>query len=215
MQNDLNKQMSRYGVKIIGANIPDVQLPDQYRENLATKERLAKELTAYEKEWDLTRKRRTDTILMEIERAKKERDGKIIAVKEAVNKAKEDVAQMLQKRQANAEKIRLEIEAEGRADLKAAENEAKALSSLGKSYQDNRAVLQYQLERRRLAVAQKLLESVPRPLLVNSQGEEGSALSTLLLAQVLPDMMQQRQGNGHHLSQVDRNLLRQLQNADG
>jgi hypothetical protein len=86
MQTYLNRQMERYGVRIIGANIPDVQLPDQYRENLATRERIAKELSAYEKEWELMRKRRTDTTLMEIERAKKERDEKIIAVKESLNK---------------------------------------------------------------------------------------------------------------------------------
>ncbi|MDX1522627.1 MAG: SPFH domain-containing protein, partial [Anaerolineae bacterium] len=57
MQNYLNRQMERYGVRIIGANIPDVQLPDQYREDLATRERVSKELTAYEKEWDLIQKR--------------------------------------------------------------------------------------------------------------------------------------------------------------
>ncbi len=192
MQTYLNRQMERYGVRIIGANIPDVQLPDQYRENLATRERVAKEQVAYEKEWDLMRKRRTDTILMEIERAKKERDEKIIAVRESLNKAREEVAQMLQEREAEAEKIRLDIEAKGRANLKAAENEARALVSLGKSYQDNQAVLHYELEMRGLQVAEDLLQHAPRPLLVNSRGDgEGSALSTLLLAQLLPDIMKQ------------------------
>lgn len=190
MQEYLNRQMERYGVRIIGSNIPDVQLPEQYRENLATRERVAKELVAYEKEWDLVRKRRTDAILMEIERAKKERDEKIIAVKEALNRARQEVAQMLQERETEAEKIRLQIEATGRAELKAAENEARALISLGQSYQDNQAVLQYQLEMKGLAVAEKLLKNAPRPLLVNSQGEAGSSpLSTLLLAQILPEMM--------------------------
>jgi len=190
MQTYLNRQMERYGVRILGANIPDVQLPDQYRENLATRERIAKEQIAYEKEWELIQKRRTDTILMEIERAKKERDEKIIAVRESLNKAREEVALMLQEKEAEAEKIRLEIEAEGRANLKAAENEARALVSLGKSYQDNQAVLHYQLEVQRLQVAEKLLQQAPRPVMLNSQGEEGSgsALSTLLLAQILPEM---------------------------
>jgi len=208
MQVALNNQMRRYGVKIIGANIPDVQLPDQYRENLATKERVAKELDAYEKEWDLTRKRRSDAIKMQIERAKKERDEKLIAVKEAINKAREDVAQMLQKRQADAEKIRLEIEAEGQADLKSAENEARALASLGKSYRDNKAVLHYELELRRLEVAEHLLQRVPRPLVINSQAEEGSALSTLLLAKLLPDLVNDTRhtSNGHNtLSQLSVN----------
>ena len=195
MQVYLNRQMERYGVRIIGANIPDVQLPDQYRENLATRERVAKELVAYEKEWELIRKRRTDTILMEIERAKKERDEKIIAVKESLNKAREEVAQMLQEREAEAEKIRLDIEAEGEAELKSAENEARALSSLGQAYQDNQAILQYQLRLRGLQVAEQLLQKAPRPVMVNSQSQEGSALSTLLLAQILPDIMKQA-GNG-------------------
>jgi regulator of protease activity HflC (stomatin/prohibitin superfamily) len=197
MQAYLNKQMQRYGVQITGANIPDVQLPDQYRQNLATRERIAKELVAYEKEWELIRKRRTDALLMEIERAKKERDEKLIAVKEALNKAREDVAQMLQERETDAEKIRLEIEAKGRAELKSAENEARALRRLGESYKDNQAVLRYELALRRLEVAEKLLQQAPRPIMVNSQSEDGSALTTLLLAHILPDVMSQNgKGNG-------------------
>lgn len=191
MQTYLNKQMERYGVRIIGANIPDVQLPNQYREDLATRERVSKELAAYEKEWELTKKRRTDTILMEIERAKKERAEKIIAVKESLNKAREQVAKMLQEREAEAEKIRLDIEAKGRANLTSAENEARALTSLGKAYQDNQAVLQYELQMQGLDVAEKLLKQAPRPVLVNSQSAEGSALSTLLMAQILPNIMKQ------------------------
>ncbi len=200
MQEYLNRQMERYGVSILGANIPDVQLPDQYRENLATRERVSKEQVAYEKEWELIRKRRNDTILMEIERAKKERDEKIIAVKEALNKARQEVAQMLQEKETDAEKIRLEIEAAGRAELKAAENEARALKSLGQSYHDNQAVLKYQLELKGLQVAGELLQSAPRPLLVNSQGDSGSsALSTLVLAQILPELLDKQSGkNGGH-----------------
>lgn len=190
MREMLNKLMERYGVRIIGANIPDVQLPDQYRQHLATRERVAKELVSYEKEWDLKRKREKDTILMEIERAKKERDAKAIAVQEAGNKAREGVAQMLQEQEAKAEKIRLDIEAEGQANLKAAENEARALVSLGKSYQDNRAMLQYELGMRGLDVAERLMKQAPRPILVNTREEGGSALSTLLMAQLLPRLMQ-------------------------
>ena len=40
----LNHQLQRYGVRITGSNIPDVQLPDQYQQHLATRERVAKEL---------------------------------------------------------------------------------------------------------------------------------------------------------------------------
>ena len=197
MQALLNRQLEAYGVRIVGANIPDVQLPDQYQENLATRERVAKELVAYEKEWELIKKQRTDSILLEIERAKKIQDAKKVEVKEATNKAREDVAQMLQERETEAEKIRLEIEAKGQATLKAAENEARALNRLGKSYQDNWAVLQYELALHRLQVAEVLASEAPRPVLVHSDGNgEQSALSTLMMAQLLPQMMggqQQRQ----------------------
>jgi regulator of protease activity HflC (stomatin/prohibitin superfamily) len=193
-QKLLNRQLERYGVRIVGANIPDVQLPDQYQQNLATRERVAKELGAYEKEWELIKKQRTDTILLEIERAKKIRDAKMIEVKEAINKAREDVAQMLQERETEAEKIRLEIEARGQATLKSAENEARALNRLGQSYKDNWAVLQYELALHRLQVAERLASEAPRPVLVHSDGSgEQSALSTLMLAQLLPQMMGPRQ----------------------
>lgn len=189
MQRYLNRQMDRYGVTITGANIPDVQLPDQYQQDLATRERVEKEMAAYEKEWELTRKQRTDALLMEIERAKKERDARLIEVRAAVNKAREDVAQMLQEMETDAQKIRLEIEAEGRAELKSAENQARALKHLGRSYKENRAVLKYELAQRRLSVAEKLMRSAPRPILVNGDGEDRSALSTLLLARLLPTII--------------------------
>ncbi|MCP4358857.1 MAG: SPFH domain-containing protein [Chloroflexi bacterium] len=191
MQETLNRQLGRYGVRITGANIPDVQLPQQYQDNLSTREKVSKELAAYEKEWELIRKRRNDALLLEIERAKKERAAKLIAVQEAINKAREDVAQMLQKKEAQAEKIRLEIEAEGRAKLKSAENEARALHRLGRSYKDNQAVLQYQLAVRRLDVAERLVQEAPRPIIVNhSPKSDDPTLSTLLLANLLPEVME-------------------------
>ncbi|MCG8350489.1 MAG: SPFH domain-containing protein [Chloroflexales bacterium] len=189
MQVYLNRQMEQYGVRIIGANIPDVQLPDQYQQHLATREQVAKELAAYEREWELVRRQRIDSLLMEIERTKKERDARLIEVRAAVNKAREDVARMLQERETEAQKIRWEIEAKGRAELKAAENEAKALRHLGKSYQDNRAVLQYELALRRLQVAEKLMLHVPRPVLLRSDSGDQSALATLVLAQMLPTII--------------------------
>jgi regulator of protease activity HflC (stomatin/prohibitin superfamily) len=189
MQVYLNRQMEQYGVRIIGANIPDVQLPDQYQQHLATREQVAKELAAYEREWELVRRQRIDALLMEIERTKKERDARLIEVRAAVNKAREDVARMLQERETEAQKIRWEIEAKGRAELKAAENEAKALRHLGKAYQDNRAVLQYELALRRLQVAEKLMLHVPRPVLLRGDSGDQSALSTLVLAQLLPTLI--------------------------
>ncbi|MER7500227.1 SPFH domain-containing protein [Nonomuraea pusilla] len=186
MQDALNRQLGRYGVRVTGANIPDVQLPDQYQQHLATREKVAKELSAYEREWELTRKRRIDTLLMEIERSKKTRDARVVEVKAAYNKARKDVARMLEEQETEAQRVRWEIEARGRAELTAAENEAKALRRLAESYRDNRAVLRYELARRRLDVGARLAEQAPQPLVVRTREGGDSALSTLLLAQLLP-----------------------------
>ncbi|MEV4354697.1 SPFH domain-containing protein [Nonomuraea sp. NPDC004186] len=197
MQEALNRQLGRYGVRITGANIPDVQLPDQYQQHLATREKVAKELSAYEREWELTRKRRIDTLLMEIERSKKTRDARVVEVKAAHNTARKDVARMLEEQETEAQRVTWEIEARGRAELTAAENEAKALRRLAESYRDNRAVLQYELARRRLDVGAKLAENAPQPLVVRTQqGQSDSALSTLLLAQLLPRISGTGQVNG-------------------
>lgn len=189
MQTTLNRLLARYGVRITGANIPDVQLSDQYQEHLATRERVSKELDAYAREWELTRKQRTDNLLMEIERAKKVRDARLVEVRSAINKAREDVAQMLQQKETEAQRIRWEIEARGRATLKEAENEARGLQHLGRSYRDNQAVLKYELERRKLQVAERLMRHAPRPLLMRGESGEQSALSTLMLAQMLPQLI--------------------------
>ncbi len=190
MQAVLNRQMKRYGVQIIGANIPDVQLPDQYQQHLATREQVSKELAAYEREWELIRKQRIDTSLMEIERAKKVRDAKLVEVKTALNQAREGVARLLQEKETEAQKVRLEIEARGRAALKSAENEAKALRHLGQTYRDNWAMLQYELALRRLDVSEKLVRHAPRPFLLKSEGgSEQSTLSMLVLAQLLPGIL--------------------------
>jgi regulator of protease activity HflC (stomatin/prohibitin superfamily) len=195
MQNALNRQLGRYGVRITGANIPDVQLPDTYQQHMSTREKVAKELAAYEREWELTRKRRIDTLLMEIERAKKTRDARIVEVKAAHNTARKDVARMLEEHETEAQRVRWEIEARGRAELTSAENEAKALRRLADSYRDNRAVLQYELARRRLDVGAKLAEHAPQPVVVRTGSGAGdsTALSTLLLAQLLPQLAA---GNG-------------------
>lgn len=198
MQDLLNRQLTPYGVQIIGCNIPDVQLPEEYREHLATRERVSKERAAYEKEWELARKRRVDTLLMEIERSKKIRDAKIVEVNAALNKARQDVAQMLEERETEAQKIRYEIETRARTNLVSAQGEAKAREQLATAYKDNRAVLAYELARRRLDVGALLAEAAPRPVIVktdSSGGADSSALSTLLLAQLLPGLGEQyRQG---------------------
>ena len=189
MQDYLNRQLERYGVRILGANIPDVQLPDQYQQHLATRERVAKELAAYEREWELTRKRRIDRLLMEIERSKKERDARLIEVKEARNKARQDVARMLEEKETEAQRVRLEIETRGRATLTEAENEATALRRLGQSHRDNQAMVQYELALRRVEVGERLVQHAPRPLLVRGDGGESTPLSMLLLARMLPQLV--------------------------
>ncbi|MDP9861961.1 MULTISPECIES: SPFH domain-containing protein [Streptosporangium] len=204
MQELLTRQLGRYGVRITGANIPDVQLPDQYQQHLATREKVAKELSAFEREWELTRKRRIDTLLMEIERAKKTRDARIVEVRAAANTARKDVARMLEEHETEAQRVRWEIEAKGRAQLTSAENEAKGLRRLADAYRDNRAVLQYELARRRLDVGAKLAEQAPRPVVVRTDGASGdsSALSTMLLAQILPQL---GRGNGQVKPAVEPN----------
>lgn len=202
MQELLNRQLTRYGVQIMGCNIPDVQLPDQYREHLSTRERVAKELSAYEKEWELTRKRRVDTLLMEIERSKKVRDAKIVEVNAALNMARSDVAQMLEERETEAQQVTYQIETRARTNLVAAQGEAKAQEQLATAYRDNRAVLGYELARRSLDVGARLAESAPRPVIVHTDGQGGdtSALSTLLMAQLLPQLSQ----HGHNAQPVRR-----------
>lgn len=196
MRDNLNRQLERYGVRILGANIPDVQLPDQYQQHLATRERVSKELAAYEREWELVRKQRIDALLMEIERAKKERDARLVEVNAARNKARQDVARMLEERETEAQKVRMEIETKGRTALIEAENEARALSHLGQAYRDNRAVLQYELARKRVEVGERLMRHAPRPFIVQGAGGEQSALSTLLLARMLPQMESGGNGGG-------------------
>ncbi|WP_326796895.1 SPFH domain-containing protein [Streptomyces sp. NBC_01808] len=191
MQDLLNRQLARYGVRITGANIPDVQLPAQYQQHLATRERVAKERTAYEQEWGLTRKRRIDNLQMDIERAKKARDARFVEVKAALNRAREEVARLLEQQETEAQKVRFEIETRGRSGLIAAENEAKAQRRLAQAYRDNRAVLQYELARRRLEVGAVLAGSAPQPTVIRTDGGggggvDGTALSTLLTAQLLP-----------------------------
>jgi regulator of protease activity HflC (stomatin/prohibitin superfamily) len=189
MQDLLNRQLDRYGVRITGCNIPDVQLPAQYQQHLATRERVAKESAAYEQEWGLTRKRRIDQLQMDIERAKKVRDARIVEVKASLNKAREQVAQLLEEQETNAQRVRFEIETRGRSGLIAAENEAKAQRRLAQAYRDNRAVLQYELALRRLEVGAELAGQAPQPVVVRTDGDGGadtSALATLLAAQLLP-----------------------------
>ena len=139
------------------------------------------------------RKRRKDSLELEIEKAIKERDARRVQVNEAVNKARQDVALMLQEKEAEALKIRLDIEAAGKARLASAENEALALQRLGEAYRDNRAILHYELEMQRLDVAGELMHNAPRPLVVTSPegGGGNSALNTLVLAQFLPEAIKE------------------------
>ena len=216
MQELLNHQLTRYGVQIMGCNIPDVQLPDQYREHLATRERVAKELIAYEKEWELTRKRQIDGLLMEIERSKKVRDARVVEVQASLNKARKDVAQMLEERETEAQQVRYEIETRARTKLVAAQGEAKAQEQLATAYRDNRAVLGYELARRRLDVGTTLAENAPRPIVVNTDAAAGdsSALSTLLMAQLLPQVQAEASRQHGASGQSSASIEQATQNAE-
>ena len=75
------------------------------------------------------------------------------------------------------------------AALLEAENEATALRHLGEPHRDNRAVVQYELARRRVRVGEQLAQHAPRPVLVRGEASgEQSALCTLILARLLPDL---------------------------
>jgi hypothetical protein len=95
---------------------------------------------------------------------------------------------MLEEKETEAQRVRLEIETRGRAALLEAENEATALRHLGQAHRDNRAVVRYELARRRIEVGEQLARSAPRPVLVGGEGGDSSALSTLVLAQLLPQL---------------------------
>lgn len=216
MQEYLNRQLESYGVRILGSNIPDVQLPDQYQQHLATREQIAKETAAYEREWDLTRKRRINTHLMDMEKSKKERDARLIEVEEARNKARQDVARTLEEKETEAQRVRMEIETRGRNALTEAENEAKALERLGQSHRDNRAMVQYELARRRIEVGEQLMQQAPRPMLVRGEGGEQSALSTMILARLLPQLTSDGSGGDGSAQQLAEGLEERLrQSTDG
>ncbi|HYQ82973.1 MAG TPA: hypothetical protein VEP28_03020, partial [Rubrobacter sp.] len=72
--------------------------------------------------------------------------------------------------------------------LTEAENEATALHHLGQAHRDNRAVVSYELARRRVEVGERLMRRAPRPVLIRGEGGEQSALSTLILARLLPQL---------------------------
>lgn len=194
MQDALNKQLRRYGVRITGANIPDVQLPDQYQADLAMREQVAKEQAAYTREWQLRRRQQIDAMDIEIVRAEKLRAAKQVEVNTAINKAREAVARTIQERQAQAERVKLDVESEARASLTEAEHEARGMQQLAEAYADNQVVLDFELALDELRVAETLVNRAPRPVLVRLQGDnQSSPLAQLVLAQLLPRMLPNQQ----------------------
>ncbi|MBO3736936.1 hypothetical protein [Actinoplanes flavus] len=134
---------------------------------------------------------------MDIERAKKVRDARIVEVKAALNKAREQVAQLLEKQETDAQRVRFEIETRGRSGLIAAENEAKAQRRLAQAYRDNRAVLQYELALRRLEVGAELAGQAPQPVVIRTDGgSDNGALATLIAAQLLPRSISSTESHG-------------------
>src|SRR5699024_7349482 len=113
-----------------------------------------------------------------------------------LNEARKNVAQMLEEQETEAQKVKWQIETKGRTNLVAAQGEARAQEQLATSYRDNRAVLGYELARRRLEVGAGLTAQAPRPVIVHSDGTgaDTSALSTLLLAQLMPGTQGRKRG---------------------
>lgn len=49
-------------------------------------------------------------------------------------------------------------------------------------------MVQYELARRRVEVGERLMQRAPRPFLIRGENSENSVLSTLVMAQLLPQM---------------------------
>lgn len=71
---------------------------------------------------------------------------------------------------------------------------APSQSHVEQSYQDNRAVLQYELVRRRLQVAETLMKRAPHPIVIRGDGGDTSALTTLITARLLPKLTETADG---------------------
>jgi hypothetical protein len=117
---------------------------------------------------------------------------------------------MLEEKETEAQRVRLGIETCGRAALTEVENEATVLRHLGQAHRDNRAVVRYELARRRVEVGEKLMRRAPRPFLIRGEGGEQSALPTLLLARLLPQPTQ----NGNTVGDAHE-VLRDLGDGEG
>jgi hypothetical protein len=137
-------------------------------------------MSAYEREWELTRKRRIDTLLMEIER------------EERARRSPRRGARGTQPRPAGRSEDagREGDRGPARAPRDRDPRPRGALRHLGQAHRDNRAVVQYELARRRIEVGERLIRYAPRPVLVSGDEGESSALSTLLLARILPQLVE-------------------------
>ena len=121
---------------------------------------------------------------------------------------------MLEEQETEAQRVRLEIETRGRAALTEAENEATALHHLGQAHRDNRAVVGYELARRRVEVGEKLMQQAPRPVLIRGEGGEQSALSTLILARLLPQLTEDS-ATVQNAGETLRETVRELGDGEG
>jgi hypothetical protein len=59
-------------------------------------------------------------------------------------------------------------------------------------------VVHYELARRRIEVGELLVRHAPRPVLVSGEGGESSALSTLLLSRLLPQLVENEPRPAEH-----------------
>ena len=76
-------------------------------------------------------------------------------------------------------------------------------------------MVRYELARRRIEVGERLMQHAPRPVLVRGEGGEQSALSTLILAQMLPQLTRNGGGPSNGAGEAVRKTARELIDGEG
>jgi hypothetical protein len=75
-------------------------------------------------------------------------------------------------------------------------------------------VVGYELARRRVEVGEKLMQQAPRPVLIRGEGGEQSALSTLILARLIPQLTADG-ATVQNASETLRGTVRDLGDGEG
>ena len=75
-------------------------------------------------------------------------------------------------------------------------------------------MVRYELARRRIEVGERLIQHAPRPVLVRGEGGVQPALSTLILAQLLPQLTRNG-GPSNGAGETIRKTSRELVDGEG